>query len=56
MPVEIKELNIRANISDQPAAAANAGITSQQLEQIKRDIKRECMEELKQFIKDQTER
>ena len=56
MPVEIKELNIRASISNQPAATGNPGISAQQLENMKQEIKRECMEELKQFIKDQKER
>lgn len=57
MPVEIRELNIRTNVSDQPASnAGGGGVSSQQLEALKEEIKKECLEELKQFIKDQTER
>ena len=56
MPIEIRELIIKANISEQPAAAQSTSVSTQQLEDIKAQIKKECIEELKQFIKDQNER
>ena len=56
MPVQINELNIRTTVSDQPAANQSGGVSAQQLQALKEQIKKECLEELKQFIKDQTER
>lgn len=58
MPVEIKELKIKAVIvpPDQVQKRAADTITATQLESIKREIKRECLEAVKQFINDQKER
>ena len=57
MPIEIKELKIKAIIS--PPRQDNVGkdkLSSVDIERLKREIKRECIEELKQFINDQKER
>ena len=56
MPVEIRELNIRANVSEQSAITQSPSVSVQQLQNLKEQIKKECIEELKQFIKDQNER
>jgi hypothetical protein len=56
MPVEIRELNIRANVSDQTTVTQDPSAFGQQIEDMKKQIKKECLEELKQFIKDQIER
>jgi hypothetical protein len=59
MPVEIKELKIKAVVIPSDAKAISSEkekISYAELERIKREIKRECMQELKQFIKDQKER
>ncbi len=57
MPIEIRELTIKAMVSDNPGTSqTTAGATSQQLKTIKEEIKKECLQELKQFINDQNER
>lgn len=58
MPVEIKELKIKAVIIplDQAKKNSTGMITPAQIENIKREIKRECIEAVKQFLIDQKER
>ena len=58
MPVEIKELKIKAVIvpPDQVKRDSSGAITPLQLENMKREIKRECLDAVKQFINDQKER
>jgi hypothetical protein len=58
MPVEIKELKIKAVIvpPDQAKRDASGAITPLQLENMKREIKRECLDAVKQFINEQKER
>lgn len=58
MPVEIKELKIKAIISPQKdeQSSAKEKFSVADFERLKREIKRECMEELKQFINDKKER
>ena len=58
MPVEIKELKIKAVIvpPDQAQKKTASTITAAQIESIKREIKRECLDAVKQFINEQKER
>jgi hypothetical protein len=58
MPVEIKELIIKATVSptNEEHALGKEKICAADIDRLKREIKRECMDELKQFIKDQNER
>lgn len=57
MPIEIKELKIKAVISSEKnSEQTTEKLSVYDLEKLKREIKRECLEELKQFINDQKER
>jgi hypothetical protein len=58
MPVEIKELKIKAVIisPDQMQKKSPDTITAAQIESLKREIKRECIQAVKQFMNDQKER
>lgn len=56
MGIEIKELHIRAVVAPEPANTAAEKITPALLEKIKKEVIRECMQELKVFIDQQKER
>jgi hypothetical protein len=55
MPIEIKELHIKAVVAPEPAAN-NAQVTAAMLEKLKKEIVRECMQELKTVLNEQKER
>jgi len=58
MPVEIRELEIRASVAPEQSANSSGGseVTSQQFEQMKNEIVAECMAKIKEMIKEQNER
>ena len=58
MAIEIKELKIKAIVSsaEKKSESEREKISVHELEKLKRDLKRECIDELKQFINDQKER
>lgn len=58
MPIEIKELKIKAVVSsaEKKYEREKEKLSAYDLEKLKRELKRECIEEIKQFIKEQNER
>ena len=58
MPIEIKELKIKAVINTQPAAAQKViqEMTPAQTEKWKKEIIREALHAVKEYLKEQTER
>lgn len=58
MPIEIKELKIKAVVAPQEKVLSNtqAGITPDQLERMKEEIIKECMSKVKAYLKEQNER
>ena len=58
MPVEIKELKIKAVINTQPAMQQKATqeMTVVQAEKWKKEIIREALQAVKEYLKEQTER
>ena len=58
MPIEIKELKIKAVINTQPAMQQKATqeMTAVQAEKWKKEIIREALQAVKEYLKEQTER
>ena len=55
MPIEIKELLIKAVVAPE-AAPSNNHLGEAQLEKLKKEIVNECLQEVKQLLKEQKER
>jgi len=43
MPIEIKELVIKATVNQTPAQAQNKGLSAQELERLKKSIVQDCL-------------
>lgn len=57
MPVEIKELIIKASVSEKKSGDSKAKeFSHQEKEQMKKEIIRECLEEIFQKLEEKTER
>lgn len=57
MPIEIKELHIKATVVDQPKCESPAKeLSAEDLEQMKREIVRACVEEVIKILDDKRER
>jgi hypothetical protein len=55
MAIEIKELQIKAVVEPDPAGRQPA-FTQAALDRLKKEILRECLQEVKTFLKEQQER
>ncbi len=55
MPIEIKELHIKAVVAPQPSDKKET-LDKTALEKFKREIIRECLQEVKNFINEQKNR
>ena len=57
MPIEIKELHIKASVVDKKSHDGKGGeISRQELERMKKEIVKACLQELVQIIEDKKER
>ena len=57
MPVEIRELVIKASIADTDRTNSNsASLNQEDLERLKKEIIRSCLQELFQHLEDKKER
>lgn len=60
MPIEIKELIIKAIISPNPLGGkknpSEKAIGEKEIIKLKKEIKDECLKQMKEFLKDQKER
>jgi hypothetical protein len=55
MPIEIKELHIKAVVADDKRTPGNE-ISKRDLENLKREIVKECVQEIVQLLENKTER
>ena len=57
MPIEIKELHIKATVVDRkPAISAEPLVATAELEQMKLELVRTCVQEVLQVLEDKRER
>ncbi len=57
MPIEIKELHIKATVNDSKTSGGNGKIeSSRNLQKMKSEILKECVEEVMQILKEREER
>jgi hypothetical protein len=56
MPIEIKELHIKASVVDRQSSGEGGEITPQQREHLKKEIIKDCVQEVMQMIEDIKER
>jgi hypothetical protein len=55
MPIEIKELYIKAVVAPQPSDRKDT-LDKAVLERLKREVIRECLQEIKSYLKEQKNR
>lgn len=56
MPLEIKELHIRASVVENKATRTAKDISFSEIEKIKREVIRTCVEEVMQMLENKKER
>lgn len=57
MPIEIKELHIKATVVDKKTNGASAKeISAMDMERMKKEIVKECIQEVMQLLEDKKER
>ena len=56
MPIEIKELHIKATVVDKKLNSVPAQMQAHEKEMLKKEIIRSCVQEVLQVLEDKTER
>jgi hypothetical protein len=56
MPIEIKELHIKAVVSDRKSAATSPWFTAHEKEKMKKEMVKACVHEVLQVLNDKKER
>lgn len=56
MPIEIKELHIKATVVDKKSNTATAEISAQEKEKLKKELIQSCVREVLQILEDKRER